>query len=68
VCLHTFLTSAADEGEWRLASRPGRFNPYKGILGDHCTGGWVGPRARLDAESNLGLLAGILTIILTELS
>jgi hypothetical protein len=37
-----FLTSALDGGEWS-ASRPGRFT--------HWTGGWVGPRACLDAVS-----------------
>jgi hypothetical protein len=35
-------------GEWS-ASRPGRFAPSEIDPGTHCTGGWVGPRACLDA-------------------
>jgi hypothetical protein len=42
------LTSALDGGEW-LASRPGRFTPREGTPGTHWIGGWVGPRAVLDA-------------------
>jgi hypothetical protein len=42
------LTSALDGGEWS-ASRPGRFTPKEGALGTHWIGGWVGPRAVLDA-------------------
>jgi hypothetical protein len=42
------LTSALDGGEW-LASRPGRFTPRERTPGTHWTGGWVGPRAVLDA-------------------
>jgi hypothetical protein len=42
------LTSALDGGEW-LASRRGRFNPKERALGTHLIGGWVGPRAVLDA-------------------
>jgi hypothetical protein len=42
------LTSALDGGEWS-ASRIGRFTPRKGVLGTHWIGGWVGPRAVLDA-------------------
>jgi hypothetical protein len=37
------LTSALDGGEWSV-SRLGRFTP-----GTHWIGGWVGPRAGLDA-------------------
>jgi hypothetical protein len=42
------LTSALDGGEW-LASRPGRFTPREKAPGTHWIGGWVGPRAFLDA-------------------
>jgi hypothetical protein len=34
---------------WAIASRPGRFTPREGSLGTHWLGGWVGPRAVLDA-------------------
>jgi hypothetical protein len=45
-----FLTPALEGGEWS-ASRPGRaLPPGEGAPGTHCTGGWVGPRAGLDAE------------------
>jgi hypothetical protein len=42
------LTSALDGGEWS-ASRLGRFTPRERILGTHFIGGWVGPKAVLDA-------------------
>jgi hypothetical protein len=42
------LTSALDGGEWS-ASCPGRFTPREGAPGTHWIGGWVGPRAVLDA-------------------
>jgi hypothetical protein len=42
------LTSAPDEGEWS-ASRLGHFNPKERTLGTHWIGGWVDPRAVLDA-------------------
>jgi hypothetical protein len=42
------LTSALDGGEWS-ASCPGRFIPREGAPGTHWIGGWVGPRAILDA-------------------
>jgi hypothetical protein len=48
VCLHAFLTSALDGGGWS-ASRPGRFIPRERAPGTHWIGGWVGPRASLDA-------------------
>jgi hypothetical protein len=48
VWLHEFLTSALDGGEWS-ASRPGRFIPRETAPGTHWNGGWVGPRAILDA-------------------
>jgi hypothetical protein len=34
--------------EWS-ASRPGHFIPRERARGTHCIGGWVGPRAVLDA-------------------
>jgi hypothetical protein len=42
------LTSALDVGEWSV-SRPGRFPPKEKVPGTHWIGGWVGPRAILDA-------------------
>jgi hypothetical protein len=42
------LTSAIDGGEWS-ASRPGRFTLRGRAPGTHWIGGWVGPRAVLDA-------------------
>jgi hypothetical protein len=48
VLLHAFLTEALDGGEWS-ASRPGRFNPRERAPGTHWRGGWMGPRAGLDA-------------------
>jgi hypothetical protein len=42
------LASAIDGGEWS-ASRPGRFTPRERDPGTHWIGGWVGPRAGLDA-------------------
>jgi len=42
------LTSALDGGEWS-ASRPGRFTSRERAPGTHWIGGWVGPRAVLDA-------------------
>jgi hypothetical protein len=47
VKLHAFLTSALDGGEWS-ASRPDPFTPGKDP-GTHVIGGWLGPRAGLDA-------------------
>jgi hypothetical protein len=41
-------TSTLDGGEWS-ASRPGRFTPRERAPGTHWIGGWVGPRAVLDA-------------------
>jgi hypothetical protein len=48
VYLHTFLTSALDRSEWP-ASRPGHFTPRERVPGTHWIGGWVGPRAVLEA-------------------
>jgi hypothetical protein len=42
------LTTALDGGEWS-ASRPGRFTPREEDPVTHWIGGWVGPRAVLDA-------------------
>jgi hypothetical protein len=44
----TRTTSALDGGEWS-ASSPGRFSPRERATGTHWIGGWVGPRAVLDA-------------------
>jgi hypothetical protein len=43
------LTSALDGAEWS-ASRPGRFTPRERVPSTHWIGGWVGPRAVLDAD------------------
>jgi hypothetical protein len=48
VYFQAFLTSALDGGEWS-ASRPGRFTPRERTARIHWIGGWVGPRAVLDA-------------------
>jgi hypothetical protein len=42
------LTAALDGGEWS-ASHPSRFTPRERVRGTHWIGGWVGPRAVLDA-------------------
>jgi hypothetical protein len=42
------LTSALDGGEWST-SRPGRFTPRERAPGTRWIGGWVGPRAVLEA-------------------
>jgi hypothetical protein len=47
---HAFLTSALDAGE-RSASRTGSFTSGVTDLGIHWMGGWVGPRAGVDAEA-----------------
>jgi len=46
--LHTFLTLGLDGGEWS-ASHTDRFTPRERALGTLWIGGWVGPRAGLDA-------------------
>jgi hypothetical protein len=43
-----YLTSALDAGKWS-ASHPGRFTPRERTPATHWIGGWVGPRAVLDA-------------------
>jgi hypothetical protein len=40
--------SYLDGGQWSV-SRPSRFTPGEIALGTHCIGGWVGPRAGLEA-------------------
>jgi hypothetical protein len=42
------LTSALDGGEWS-ASRSCRFTPRERDSGTYWIGGWMGPRAGLDA-------------------
>jgi hypothetical protein len=42
------LTSTLDGDEWST-SRPGRFTPGEKASSTHWIGGWVGPRAVLDA-------------------
>jgi hypothetical protein len=46
------LTLALDGGEWS-ASRPGHFTPRERAPGTHWIGGWVGPRALLDAVAKI---------------
>jgi len=46
------LTSAVDGGEWS-GSHPGIYTPRERAPGTHWIGGWVGPRAVLDAVSTL---------------
>jgi hypothetical protein len=46
--LRAFLISAVDGGEWS-ASGPSRFTPRERAPGTHWIGGWLGPRAILDA-------------------
>jgi hypothetical protein len=48
--LHFFITWALYGREWS-ASRPVRFNPVERAPGIHPSGGWVSPRAGLDAEA-----------------
>jgi hypothetical protein len=45
--MHSF-TSTLEGGEWS-ASRPDHFTPRERAPGVHWIGGWVGPRAFLDA-------------------
>jgi hypothetical protein len=46
--VHAFLTSALGGSEWSVSSS-GRFTFEKGGSCTHSVGGWVGPRAGLDA-------------------
>jgi hypothetical protein len=43
-----FLTSALDKDEWS-ASRPGRYTPGERAPGIYWIGGWLDPRAGLNA-------------------
>jgi hypothetical protein len=43
------LTSTLDRAQWSV-SRPGRFT-HGERTGTHCTGGWVGPTAGLNATA-----------------
>jgi hypothetical protein len=52
------MTSAPDGGE-RSASRPSRLTPRERAPDTHCIGGWVGPRASLDAMENSQPLPGL---------
>jgi hypothetical protein len=72
------LISALNGGEW-WALLPGRFNPAERVPSNHCIGGWMGPRATLDAVakrknpcsyrwSNPDRSGRSLVTILTELS
>jgi hypothetical protein len=54
---YSFLTLALVGGEWS-AGRPGHaFTPGERAPGNHCSGGWVGPRASLDAETRGKILS-----------
>jgi hypothetical protein len=46
--VNSFFDLALDGGEWS-ASRPGRFTPRERVPITHWIGGWVGPRAIMDA-------------------
>jgi hypothetical protein len=53
---YSILASAPDGGEWS-ASRPWpRFTPGERTPGTHWTGGWVGPRAGVDAGGRRKIL------------
>jgi hypothetical protein len=54
VYIHIFLTSEL-VGEWS-ASRPCRFTSGERDPGTHWIGGWVGPRAGLDAMEKRNIL------------
>jgi hypothetical protein len=45
-----------DGGEWST-SRPGRFTPGKRNPGIRCIGGWVGPKASLEAVEKRKILS-----------
>jgi hypothetical protein len=55
VQLHTFFDLGTRWGEWS-ASRPGRLTPRERAPGTHWIGGWVGPRAVLDAVMKNSML------------
>jgi hypothetical protein len=50
------LNSALDRGEWS-ASHPGRFTSRERAPRTQLLGGWVGPRAVLDAVVNRKILS-----------
>jgi hypothetical protein len=50
-----FLTLALDGGEWP-ASHPGCFTAGERAPGTHWIGGWVGPRASLEAVEKRKIL------------
>jgi hypothetical protein len=57
------VISALDRGEWS-ASRPGRFTPGERVPDTYWIGGWMFPRAGLDAVEKRKMflaLAGIRT-------
>jgi hypothetical protein len=51
----TILIIALDEGKWS-ALHPGQFTSGERALDTHCVGGWVGPRASLDALEKKNLV------------
>jgi hypothetical protein len=55
VYIYVLLTLALVGGEWST-SRPGRFTPGKRASGTRWIGGWVGPRAGLDAMDRRKIL------------
>jgi hypothetical protein len=76
--LHGFLISALDGSEWS-DSRPGRFIPRENVPDTHWIGGWVVPRADLDAvvkreipspcrDSNSPIIQPVAERYITELS
>jgi hypothetical protein len=50
-----YVTSALDGGGWS-AWRPGSFTPGEKAPGNHCIGGWMGPRFGLDAVDKRKIL------------
>jgi hypothetical protein len=48
--------SSLEGGEWS-ASRPGRFTTGESASGTHWIGGWVGPRADLEAVEKIKILS-----------
>jgi hypothetical protein len=55
VYIHILLTSALAGGKWS-ASLPGRCTPGERTPGTHRIGGWVDPRAGLDAVERRKIL------------
>jgi len=50
VQLHAFLILTLDGGKWSI-SRPGRFNPEKGVPGTHSTRGYKGSKVGLNIQA-----------------